>query len=158
VTGTRKRFENPSSQTPVLAASFKKEKSMESQVVGRLKPVEHDDELFVSEPFEIPYFDKKLTIGFIEAKHQPYLDSADSVLRHFLTLTSKDRINDSEPVFKYYDQTLKFGYTKDLNIKTPSEIWNHVRSNEIIIYWDENGDFYLCISCGLTGKKNMDSN
>jgi hypothetical protein len=123
--------------------------NMESQVVGQLKSAQHDEEFFESAPFEIPYFDnKKLTIGFVEAKHQPYLDLADSVLRNFLKLTPRDRINDSQPIFKYYDETLKFGYTKNLNIKTPSEIWNHVSANEIIIHWDENSDFYLCVSCG----------
>jgi hypothetical protein len=121
---------------------------MKSQVVGQLKSVEHDEEFFESVPFEIPYFDnKKLKIGFIEAKYPPYLDSADRVLRNFLTLTPKDRINDSELVFKYYDQTLKFGYINDLHVKTPSEIWHHVRANEIIIHYDENRAFYLCVSC-----------
>ena len=90
----------------------------ESQVVGQLKPLDFDEEFFVSGPFEIPYFDnKKLIIGFVEAKHQPYLESADNVLTNFLKLTSKDRINDSAPVFSYYDQTLKFGYTKNINIR-----------------------------------------
>jgi hypothetical protein len=122
--------------------------NIESQVVGQLKSVEHDEAFFESVPFEIPYFDNQMiTIGFVEAKYQPYLDSADNVLRKFLALTSKDRISNSELVFKYYDQTLKFGYTNNLHIKTPSDIWNHVRANEIIINWDENGDFYLCVSC-----------
>ena len=122
--------------------------TIESKVVGPLKPVEHDDEYFESAPFELPYFDnKKLTIGFIEARHQPYLDSADRVLTTFLTRNSNDRINDSGPVFTYYDQTLKSGYTKDLGIKAPSEIWNYVTANEIIILWDNNGDTYLCVSC-----------
>jgi hypothetical protein len=121
---------------------------MKSQVVGQLKSVEHDEEFFESVPFEIPYFDnKKLKIGFIEAKYPPYLDSADRVLRNFLTLTPKERINDSELVFKYYDQTLKFEYINDLHVKTASEIWHHVRANEIIIHYDENRAFYLCVSC-----------
>jgi hypothetical protein len=121
---------------------------MKSQIVGQLKSVEHDEDFFESVPFEIPYFDnKKLKIGFIDAKYPPYLDSADRVLRNFLTLTPKERINDSELVFKYYDQTLKLGYINDLHVKTPSEIWNHVRANEIIIHYDENRAFYLCVSC-----------
>ncbi|MFA7380874.1 MAG: hypothetical protein WC150_10445 [Bacteroidia bacterium] len=122
---------------------------MESKIVGQLKANEIDGEYFESEPFEIPYFDnKKLAIGFVEARHQTYLESADKVLENFLKLNSKDRINDSGLVYKYYNETLKSGYTKALNIKTSSEIWNHLIANEIIIQWDENGDLYLCVSCG----------
>jgi hypothetical protein len=123
--------------------------TMESKIVGQLKSIEFNEYYFESEPFEIPYFDnKKLKISFVEAQHQPYLESADKVLENFLKLNSQDRTNGAGLVYKYYDETLKFGYTKDLNIKTPLDIWNHVRANEIIIDSDENGDFYLCVSCG----------
>ena len=121
---------------------------MESKIVGQLRSVEFDKDFFVSEPFEVAYFDnKKLPIGFVEARHQTYLESADKVLGSFLTLNSRDRINDSELVYKYYDKTLQFGYTKNLKVETPSEIWTHVRANEIIIHWDESNDFFLCVSC-----------
>ena len=42
---------------------------------------------------------------------------------------------------------MKYGYTKSLGVKKIDEIWNFVRPSEIIIDWDENGDFYLNVSC-----------
>ncbi|MEI9908212.1 MAG: hypothetical protein WDO71_00170 [Bacteroidota bacterium] len=121
---------------------------MESKIAGRLKPNEYDTDFFESEPFPIPYFDnKKLPIGFVEAKHQPYLDSADKVLQNFIALNPIDKIKDSEIVNHYYCETLKDGYTNPLNITTTQEIWNFVTPTEIIIHWDENGGFYLCVSC-----------
>jgi len=63
---------------------------MESKIVGQLKQNEYDPDFYISEPFEIPYFDKmKLKIGFIEAEHQPYLEGADKVLQNFLKLKKK---------------------------------------------------------------------
>lgn len=122
---------------------------MESKIVGQLQPLEYDEDFFESEPYTIPYFNnKKLKIGFVEAKHEPYLSEADKVLENFLNLTVEERIKDSQLVFKYYDETVNFGYKEDLDIKAVDEIWNFVYPNEIIINWDENGDFYLCVSCG----------
>ncbi|SHG40591.1 hypothetical protein SAMN04488109_0095 [Chryseolinea serpens] len=122
---------------------------IESKIVGRLKPSEFDADFYTSEPFEIPYFDNiKMKIGFVEAKHGPYLEQADKTLRAFLSLNAVNRIQDSERVYKYYHETLKHGYTKPLTVKTSSEIWNHVSPGEIIIDWNEHGEFYLCVSCG----------
>lgn len=121
---------------------------MESKIVGQLKPSEHDADFFESEPFGIPYFDnQKLPIGFVEAKYEPYLVNADKVLQNFLELNSNDKLKDSEVVNHYYSKTLEYGYTKPLNIKTTQDIWNFVIPTEIIIEWDENEDFYLCVSC-----------
>ncbi len=121
---------------------------MESKIVGQLKPNEYDTDFFESEPCEIPFFDnRKLKIGFVEAEHQPYLDGADIVLKNFLKLNSTDKIRNSEIVHHYYAETLKNGYTKPLNVSTSKDIWNFVTPTEIIIHWDENGDYYLCVSC-----------
>ena len=121
---------------------------MESKIVGQLKPNGYNLGFFESEPFEIPYFDnKKLKIGFIEAEHQPYLEGADKVLQNFFELKSSDKIENSEIVANYYFETLKHGYTKQLNIKKNQDIWNFVTPTEIIIQWDEYGDFFLCVSC-----------
>lgn len=121
---------------------------MESKIVGQLKANEHDPDFFESEPFEIPFFDnKKLKIGFVEAEHQPYLDGADKVLENFLKLNSTDKIRNSEIVNHYYTETLRHGHTKPLNVSTSQDIWNFVTPTEIIIHWDENGDFFLCVSC-----------
>lgn len=121
---------------------------MESKIVGHLKPTAHDLSFFESEPFAIPYFDNaKLKIGYVEAEHQQYLESADKVLKNFLQLNSVDKIKDSEIVYRYYIETLMNGYTKALNISTNQSIWNFLTPTEIIIHWDENGDFYLCVSC-----------
>jgi hypothetical protein len=122
---------------------------MESRIVGQLKSVEYDPDFYESDPYPIPYFEnKKLKIGFIEPKHQPYLLEADKVLQSFLKLDKKDRINDSQIVNNYYKETLKHGYTRPLDIKTIDGIWNFVYPSEIIIHWDEEGDFYLCVTCG----------
>ncbi len=121
---------------------------MQSKIVGHLKPNKYNSDFFESEPFEIPYFDNQnLKVGFIEALHQPYLETADKVLGNFLKLDSKDRIKNSEIVLHYYTETLKYGYTKPLDISTKREIWNFVTPTEIVIHWDENEDFYLCVSC-----------
>lgn len=121
---------------------------MESKIVGQLKPLEYDLDFYESEPFPILYFNnQKLKIGFVEAKHQLYLFEADKVLENFLKLDSRDKIENSQLVFNYYDETLKWGYTKLLDIKTVDEVWNFVYPSEIIIDWDEKGDFYLCVCC-----------
>jgi uncharacterized protein VirK/YbjX len=121
---------------------------MESKIVGLLKPSKYEPDYFESEPLEIPYFDnKKLIVEFVEAKQQTYLENADRVLSTFLNLGLQDKIKDSEIVNNYYIETLKYGYTKPLNIKTPQDIWNFLTPIVITIQWDENGDFYLCISC-----------
>lgn len=121
---------------------------MTSKIAGQLSPVDDDPDLFESEPFPIPYFDnKKVKVGFVEAKHQPYLESADKVLENFIGLSSIDRIENSGMVHDYYSETLKHGYTTPLDIKTAKDIWNFVTPTEIIIHWDEDVDFYLCVSC-----------
>lgn len=121
---------------------------MESTIVGQLKVSEYDSDFFESSPFEIPYFDnKKLKVGFIEAQYQPYLVSADKVLENFLKLNSNDKFKDSEIVIDYYNKTLKNGYTRPLDIKTTHDVWNFVTPIEIIIHWDEDENFYLCVSC-----------
>ncbi|TPG33876.1 DUF6985 domain-containing protein [Flavobacterium pectinovorum] len=122
---------------------------MKSKIVGELKPLEHDLDFFESEPYPIPYFNnKKLKIGFVDARYPSYLFEADEVLENFLKLDVKESIKNAQLVFNYYDEILKFGYTKRLDIKTVEEVWNFVYPSEIIIDWDENGVFYLCVSCG----------
>lgn len=121
---------------------------MESRIVGKIKPVDYDPEFFESSPYPIPYFDgKELTVGFVEAKHEPYLSEADNVLKTFLNLNNEDRIADSQLVFDYYNEVLKYGYTRLLDINSLADIWNFVCPSQIIIQWDENADFYLCIEC-----------
>lgn len=121
---------------------------MESKIVGHLKVNEQDQDFFESAPFEIPYFgNKKLKIGFVDAKHHPYLDGADKALQNSLKLNLTDKIKNSEIVYHYYTETLKYGFTKPLNVSTSQDIWNFVTPTEIIIQWGENGDFYLCVSC-----------
>jgi hypothetical protein len=120
---------------------------MISKIVGQLSPTDYDPDFFYSQPFPIPYFDnKKLKIGFVEAKFQPYLDSADRVLENFIELNPIDKIRDSELVNQYYSETLRHGYTKPLNVKTAKDIWNYVTPTEIILQWEDE-DFYLCVSC-----------
>jgi hypothetical protein len=122
---------------------------IESKIVGRLKASEFDADFYESEPFKIPYFDNiKIEIGFVDAKYEPYLVLADETLQAFLSLSAANRIQDSERVYQYYHETLKHGYTKPLDIKTSSAIWNYVNPKSIIIDWDEHGEFYLCVSCG----------
>ncbi len=122
---------------------------MESRIVGQIRPVEYDLDFFESDPYPISYFDnKKIKIGFIEAKHEPYLIAADNVLQNFLILDNQDKIKDSKLVFDYYSETLKYGYTSPLNIIDVADVWNFVYPSEVIVHWDENADFYLCVSCG----------
>ena len=119
-----------------------------SKIVGQLRPTDYDPDFFYSEPFPFPYFDnKELKVGFVEAEHHPYLTGADKVLKHFIGIYSTDRTENSEIVHHYYSETLKYGYTKSLDITTPKDIWNFVTPTEIIIHWDEGGEFYLCVSC-----------
>ncbi len=122
---------------------------MESKIVGELNSVEFDDDLFESSPCPIRYFDnKELKIVFLEPKHEYYLEKADSALKNFLELKRDNRFQDSHLVYNYYTDILKFGYTKPLDIEKIEDIWNFVYPSEIIIEWDENNDFFVCISCG----------
>jgi hypothetical protein len=122
---------------------------MQSRIVGQIKPVDYDPDFFESSPYPIPYFDgKELKVGFVEAGHEPYLLQADNVLQNFLSLDKQNRIGDSQLVFHYYSETVKYGHTKPLDVKDTTEIWNFVYPSEIIVHWDENADFYLCVSCG----------
>lgn len=121
---------------------------VESKIVGQLKPVTYDPDFFESKPFPFPYFDnKELKVGFVEARHKEYLDRANDVLENFTKLNSVDRTKDSDMVNRYYYDTLKYGYTNPLNIKTAKDVWDFVSPTEIVIHWDENGDLYLCVSC-----------
>jgi len=121
---------------------------MNSKIAGQLHPSDFDPGFYLSQLFEIPYFDnKKLTIGFVEATHQPYLKTAHKVLQDFLQLKPNDRINDTACVYKYYFNTLKNGYTKPLDITASEDIWKFVDPTDIIIHWGENAEFYLCVSC-----------
>jgi hypothetical protein len=121
---------------------------MNSKIVGQLTPTDYDPDFFYSQPFPMPYFDnKKIKVGFVEPKHKLYLDAADKVLEDFMGLSSVDRVKHSDIVYHYYSETLKYGYTKPLDIKTAKDVWNFVTPKEIIIHWDENGAFYLCVSC-----------
>ena len=121
---------------------------MTSKIVGQLSPTDYEPDFFYSAPFPFPYFDnKEIKVGFVEAEHQQYLDGADNVLENFIRLNSTDRIENSEIVHHYYSETLKYGYTKSLYVKTSKDIWNFVTPTEIIIHWDEVGEFYLCVSC-----------
>ncbi|WP_316789624.1 DUF6985 domain-containing protein [Pedobacter frigoris] len=121
---------------------------MESKITGMLKPSEYDPDFFESEPFRIPYFEnKKIRIGFVEPLHKPYLVGADKALANFLELDTTDRIKDSGKVKLYYDEILKHGYTQRLYIKDNQDIWNYATPTEIIIEWDENENFYVCVSC-----------
>jgi hypothetical protein len=122
---------------------------MESKIVGQLKPLDFDPDFFESEPYPIPYFNnEKLKIGFVEAKRQRYLSGADQVLENFLNLDAQERRKGSQLVTNYYTETLKSEHIKPLDIFTIDEIWNFVYPTEIIIDWDEKGDFYLWVSCG----------
>jgi hypothetical protein len=125
---------------------------MKSKIVGQLIPHELDPDFFESEPFEIPYFENMaLKVGFVEAKHQPYLDIADRVLENFLKLNSTDKIRNSEMVYHYFKKTLRNGSTN--NISNIQDIWNFVKPTDIIIHWDENNDFFLCVSCDCEWEK-----
>ena len=122
---------------------------IESKIVGQLKSVDFDEDFYESEPFPIPYFDnRKIKICFVESRHEPYLVGADNAIQTFLKLNNEDRFKDSQMVKNYYDQTLKFGYTQPLSIKDNEDIWNFVHPSEIIISWDEKGDFYVVVSAG----------
>jgi hypothetical protein len=122
---------------------------MQSRIIGQLNPVDYDPDLFQSEPYSIPFFDhKELRVVFVDAKHEPYLIEADNVLENFLNLANNDRLKGSQLVFDYYKETLKFGYTQSLDIENMADIWNYVYPSEVFIHWDENGEFYLCVSCG----------
>ncbi len=121
---------------------------MNSKIVGELNPTDYDPDFFYSQPYPVPYFDsKELKVGFVEADHQPYLDGADKTLQNFFGLTSIDRTENSETVYHYYSEILKHGYTEPLAIKEIKDIWNFVAPTEIIVHWDEDGEFYLCVSC-----------
>jgi hypothetical protein len=122
---------------------------MESKIIGQLKQNEHFEDWFESVPVEIPYFEgQKLKVTFTEAMYKPYMDCADNALGNFLNKNSEERVNDSELVYKYYSETLNFGYTKPLNLNSKDEIWKFIKPSEIMIDWDENENFYLCVSCG----------
>ena len=122
---------------------------MISRIVGELKSVDYDPDFFESEPYPIPYFENsKLKVGFIETEHQPYLDGVDKVLENFLKRDLATRKKDSQLLFNYYNTTLKYGYTRSLGIKKIDEVWNFVYPSEIIVDWDEKGNFYLNVSCG----------
>jgi hypothetical protein len=127
---------------------------MKSKITGELNPCDYDEELFESEPISIPYFDnKKLKISFIDAKYEPYLIESDKVLERFLTKDCKNRMNDSEIVYEYYSQILKLGYCADLKLSSITDIWEFVNPNEIIIDWEDECKYYLCVSCGCSWEE-----
>ena len=127
---------------------------MKSKITGELSPCDYDEDLFESKPISIPYFDnKELKISFVEAKYAPYMNEADEVLERFLNSDTKRRLNDSEAVHNYYSQILKHGYCEKLELSSIADIWNFVTPNEIIIDWEDEGKFYLCVSCGCAWEE-----
>ncbi|MCV2487598.1 hypothetical protein OD917_21865 [Flavobacterium sp. SH_e] len=121
---------------------------MESKIAGKLKPLNYDPDYFESEPFAIPYFsNQQLKIGFVEAMYAEYLIKADRVLENFLKLDTSERFKNSKMVYDYYDQTLLYGYTEDLRINTIEDIWQFVYPSEIIIVSNEEGNYFLYVSC-----------
>jgi hypothetical protein len=103
-----------------------------SKIVGQLSPTDFDPDFFESKPYPFPYFDsKEIKVGFVEAEHQPYLDGADKALENFIGLGLIDRTENSDMVHNYYSETLKYGYTKPLDIKMTKDIWNFVTSQTI---------------------------
>ena len=78
------------------------------------------------------------------------MKEADKVLSKFLGLDKKTRLKDSQLVHRYYRQTLENGYCDDLKIESITDIWNFVIPNEIIIDWEDEGRFFLCVSCGCS--------
>lgn len=89
----------------------------------------------------------------MEARQESYLKEADQVLEQFLKMDTKSKLNDSEPVYEYYLQTLKHGYCEDLKLSSITDIWNFVSPNEIIIDWEDEGKYYLCVSCGCAWEE-----
>lgn len=130
---------------------------MNSTIVGTLNPVDYDDDIFESAPYPVPYFDnKKLVISFVEANYQPYMTGADQALQNFLKLNPDTHLNDSGMVYSYYKQMLDFGYTQSLDIKTAKDIWNFVYPSNILVVWDENEQFYVCVTCGCAWEEEHD--
>jgi len=122
---------------------------MKSKYVGNLKIDKYDEDLYCSEPFEIPYFgNQKVTIGISHAYLRSTLEDSDEVLGKFLALNTENRNADSEIVNRYYNQSLNAGMTKPLNILKDQDVWNFVTPSEIIIDAGEKGALYIYISCG----------
>ena len=125
----------------------KNEITMKSKIFGDLKETEYDSDWLEASPLEIPYFsNEKIKITLVE-KDSEYIQNAEIAFENFLKLTETDKNKDSEKVYEYYEEILKAGYTKNLNLKTKSEIWNFVTVGEIVLHWSENGTIYLCVSC-----------
>ncbi len=126
---------------------------MISGIVGQLKTAEYDSDFNESEPFSIPYFNgQEIKIIFIESNDQ-YLIEADKVLDRFLKLKEQNRLNDSRLVFEYYNAVLKAGYTEPLELNSVNDIWNYVFPGEVILHWDEQGQFYVCVLCECTWEE-----
>ena len=127
---------------------------MFSKILGQLRPTEYNQELFESSPTAIPFFDNlPLIVLFVDVENRLYLDGADRVLQNFFSLNSIDRNKNSEIVYQYYTDTLKHGYSQPLNISHNQDVWKFITPNEIIIDWNENCDFFLCVSCECEWEK-----
>jgi len=96
---------------------------MESRILGKLKIDEYDPDFFESNPFPIPFFNnKKILVRILEANFPSVLDKAEQSLQNFLDLNLADRIKLSPIVNHYYNETLKHGYTKPLNVVKPEDV------------------------------------
>lgn len=127
---------------------------IKSRILGALNQDEFDPDLFMCNSVKIPYFDfKELNIGIYFAQIKDELEGAENVLENFLKLNSDNKIKDSKIVFKYYEQVLNFGQTENLNILEHKDIWNFTRPSEITISSEENGKFYISVSCGCKWEK-----
>jgi hypothetical protein len=125
----------------------KKTTEMESKIFGDLIETDYDSDWLETSLLEIPYFsNKKLKITLVE-KDSEYIQNAEIAFQNFLKLTEANKNNDSEKVYNYYAEILKAGYTKNLNLKTKSEIWDFVTARQIVLHWSEDGTIYLCVSC-----------
>jgi len=105
-----------------------------SEIIGELHASWLDEDIYFSNPHEIPLFDNAMiAIGIGAADHKETLEKADNALGNFTNLTAKDRLANSQKVLNYYQKCLTYGICKELDIQADSDVWNYVVPAEIIV-------------------------
>ena len=128
--------------------SPKKTSSPFSEILGELHASWLDADIYFSSPFEIPFFDNQMiAIGVGAANHKETLEAADNALENFMNLTAKDRLPSSQKVLTYYQTCLEYGMSKELEIKTGSDVWRYVDPVEIMVESISGEGTLILVNC-----------
>jgi hypothetical protein len=116
---------------------------MRIEHLGELSPDNRIPEWLISEKVDVPYFPgTKLRFVFDGLEDDDAPDEFASAVRRFLALTVRERDHAAPYVFTNYREMCEaIGVDEvGVSIERPTDVWNHVRPDEIFVKRRQSGD------------------